>query len=318
MTISAIIPTKYRHQDLLNTLESVSLQTTLPNELIIVDQNTSSDIKNAVFSMVNRLEGFKKNNIILKYIHDPQITGSAQARNKGIEKNESDIVLLLDDDVILEKDLIFNLLEIYREYPEIAGAGGFITNFITNYNIGLVSKIFSTIFCLGNFADPRVSIYTNPKYSNADYVITSKLFGCLASFKKEIFQEFKFDENFVGYSLNEDADFSFRVSQKYKIVIASKARLIHVKSDSGRWSYKKYAENWLYNTYYFFKKNLDKNIYNYICFIWLNVGFIIRAMLSLIFKQNPDGLVGAYKALRKIVSHKDGDSLLLYKKNKPL
>lgn len=70
MTISAIIPTKYRHQDLLNTIESISLQTTLPNELIIVDQNTSSDIKNAVFSMVNRLERFKKNNIILKYIHD--------------------------------------------------------------------------------------------------------------------------------------------------------------------------------------------------------------------------------------------------------
>ncbi len=314
MTISVIIATKFRHQDLLNTLENISLQALLPNELIIVDQNISSDIKNAVFSMFNRLDKFKKNNIILKYIHDSQITGLTQARNRGIEKNESDIVLFLDDDVILEKDFIFNILEIYRKYPEIAGVGGFITNFVTGYNMGLVSKIFLKIFHLGYFADSRIPIYINPKYKDTEYVTTSKLFGGLSSFRKEIFQEFKFDENFIGYSILDDVDFSFRVSRKYKIVIAPKARLMHIKSDVGRIDYKKYAEAIIYQTHYFFKKNLDKNIYNYICFIWFNIGSVVRAMLSLIFKQNPKGIVGTCKGLKKIICREDSDFLPFYKK----
>lgn len=313
MTISVIIPTKYRHQDLLNTIESISLQTSLPNELIIVDQNTPSDIKNAVFSMFNRLEVFKKNNVILKYIHDPQITGITQARNRGIEKNESDILLFLDDDVVLEKDFIFNILKIYRKYPKIAGAGGVITNY--NRQIGLVSKAFLRIFRLGNFADPRISIFSNPnRYKNTDYVATFKLSGGLTSFRKEILQEFKFDENFIGYGLLEDFDFSFRISRKYKVVIIPKARLIHVRSDTGRLNDKKYTETFLYHTYYFFKKNLDKNIYNYICFIWLNVGLVIRAIFSLIFKQNLDGIVGIYKGWKKIINREDDELLIFHKK----
>lgn len=311
MTISVIIATKYRHKDVLNTIKSIELQTCLPKEIIIIDQNISSDVKNAVFSLFNSLNEIKKDDIALKYIHDPQITGLTQARNRGIEENESDIVLFLDDDVILEKDFIFNTLEIYRKYPEIYGISGIMTNF----KIGRVENIMRKVFELGSFADQRPFIATNPKYRNVEYVPVSILHGGLTSYRKEIFQEFKFDESFVGYGLSEDFDFSFRVSRKYKVVIAPKARLVHVDSDLGSVNERKHRESLILSKHYFFKKNLDKNIYNYLCFIWLNIGFVVDAVLLAIFRQKIDALIGNVKGVKKLIKGENSDFIQLKKKD---
>lgn len=303
MTISAIIPTKYRHQDLLNTLESIYSQIYLPDEIIIVDDNISSDVKNAVLAGFAGLDESKKKNITMKYIHGNPTTGLTQARNKGIEKNESDIVLFLDDDVILEKDFIFNILEIHKKHPEICGLSGVITNL----KIGLIETLIRKIFEVGNFADNRVFVYSRPEYKNAEYVIIPILSGGLTSYKKEVLQEFKFDENFIKYGLTEDIDFSFRVSRKYKIAITPRARLAHISSESGKADNKKFRENLILSMYYFFKKNLDKNIYNYLCFILLNIGFIFSSLLIAVFKQDTDFIIGNIRGLKKLLKHEDSD-----------
>lgn len=303
MTISVIIPTKNRHEDLLNTIKSIILQTRIPNEIIIVDQNTSSDVKNAVLSLFNSLDNIKRDNIILKYIHDPQITGLTQARNKAIEKNESDIVLFLDDDVILEEDFIFNILGIYKKHPEIYGASGIITN----SERGLIGDILYKIFMKGNFTDQRYLINTDPKYKDADHIEVSKLPGGLTSYRREIFQEFTFDENFIKYGLSEDFDFSFRVSRKYKIVITPKARLEHVCSDSGRVNDSKAIESLILSMHYFFKKNLDRNIYNYLCYIWLNVGYIVVGIFCAIFRRRIDLFTGYIKGFKKLIKGESSD-----------
>lgn len=309
MTISVIIPTKNRHQDVLNTLESVYLQTCLPDEIIIVDQSVSSELKNAVYSVFDGLDEKKKNKIILKYIHDPQITGLTHARNRGIEKNESDIVLFLDDDVILEQDFIFNILEIYRKYPEVYGVSGTITN----VRRGLIGTFLYKFFMVGSFTDRRLLIYSNPKYEDAEYIAVSTLPGGLTSYRKEVFQEFAFDENFVEYGLSEDLDFSFRVSRKYKLVITPRARLEHVYSAHGRLDLKKLIESLTMAYYYFFKKNLDKNLYNYLCYIWLNIGYICFGAFYAIFKQNTDVIIGYISGLKKIIKGENCDFIQSYK-----
>lgn len=303
MTISVIIPTKNRLKDLVNTIRTVLIQTYLPNEIIIVDQNASSEIKDEVMALLNNSDISKRNNIAVKYIHDPQITGLTQARNRGIEKNESDIVLFLDDDVMLEKDFILNIVEIYRNYPHIYGASGIITN----YQTSLIGKIYYILFWLGAFKDQRSIIYTNSKYSTKEYVKVSKLSGGLTSYKKEVFQKFIFDENFIGYGLSEDFDFSFRVSQEYKIVIAPKARLQHIGSATGKINRENINKNTILAMHYFYKKNLKKDFYNNFCYIWWNIGCIIYGVSLVILRRRTDELIGYIKGLKELIKGKSSD-----------
>jgi len=309
MTISVIIPTKNRLNDLLNTLRTVLIQTHLPDEIIIIDQNISSEVKNAVMALLNSSDITKKNNIAVKYIHDPQITGLTQARNRGIQKNESDIVLFLDDDVILEKDFIFNILEIYRKYPDIYGVSGIITN----YQTSLIGKIYYILFWLGDFRDRRPIIYINSKYGTKEYIEVSKLSGGLTSYKKEVFQEFVFDENFIDYSLSEDFDFSFRVSRKYKIVITPKARLQHVGSTPEKINRENINKNTILSMHYFYKKNLEKNFYNNFCYIWWNIGCIIYGASLVILRRRTDEIIGYIKGFKELIKGKSSD-FIKYKK----
>ncbi|MBI4680351.1 MAG: glycosyltransferase family 2 protein, partial [Nitrospirae bacterium] len=233
----------------------------------------------------------------LKYIHDPGITGLTQARNRAVKENECDYVLFLDDDVILERDFILNILEIHKKYPEIYGLSGIITNL----KIGWTETFIRKIFEIGIFADKRIFVYSNPKYHNYEVVEVAFLPGGLTSFKKEVFQDFQFDENFLQYGLSEDVDFSFRVSQRYKIAITPKARLMHICSESGKADDGKFRENLVLSMHYFFRKNLRKNIFNYFCFTWLNVGFIYNAVLMAVFKHDFNVLIGNINGIKKII-----------------
>lgn len=299
MTCSIIIATKYRHVDVLNTLESVKIQSCLPNEIIIIDQNVSVELKDAVFSMMNG----KDFGCALKYIHAPEITGLTHARNVGIEKNESDIVLFLDDDVILEEDFISNMMNIYITHPDIYGISGIITNF----SMARIERIFNKVFFVGNFTDQRPVISSSLKYRDFKFLQVSVLYGGLTSYRKEVFNEFSFDENFIDYGLSEDFDFSFRVSRKYKLVISPKARLEHIGSDAGRTSGRKHRENLILSLSYFLNKNLDRNIFNYLSFAWLNVGFILDALLIGCYKQDFDLLKGCLSGLKKLILNKESD-----------
>jgi hypothetical protein len=50
--------------------------------------------------------------------------------------------------------------------------------------------------------------------------------GYAMSFRRNIFQEFSFDEKkYQRYGLGEDQDFSYRVSKKYKLVVTPRAKL---------------------------------------------------------------------------------------------
>lgn len=303
MKLSIIIPTKNRHEDLINTLKSIFIQTLLPSEIIIADQNIGSDVHNSVLSLFSSLDESSKGKVSLKYIHDPLITGLTQARNIAVERNESDIVLFLDDDVILEKDFILNILKIYRKYPEIYGVSGVATN----SQRGLLGDILYKIFMKGNFTDKRYFVNTDTRYSHLEYVEVSKLTGFAMSYRKEVFKEFSFDEHFVKYGLLEDVDFSFRVSNIYKTVITPKARLIHVFSEMGRADQSKTIESILLSLKYFYKKNLDNSIYDCLCFAWVMAGYLVYSSLLLVSTHSTDALKGYVRGIRKLVMGGDSD-----------
>lgn len=103
--VSIIVPTYNEEADIENTVDSL-IQLTYPNrEIIVVDDSTDSTP-----DIVRKYEGFG-----VKLIHrDHNKDGRCGARNVGIREASGDIVILLNADVMLEKDFIERILPHYE------------------------------------------------------------------------------------------------------------------------------------------------------------------------------------------------------------
>jgi len=298
-SISIVIPTKNREKDLLYNINSILEQSILPQELIIIDQSTQIDSEVAIKNIFSSLPTGKRNKINLKYIYSPEIPGLTFARNIGIEKSSKDIVLFLDDDVLLERDFIANILNTYQKYPFVGGVGGVITNYRKSY----LNKLFFKIFYLGPFKDERQEIYWNADINKGTQVVkVSKLGGGLMSFRRELLKNIKFDENYRGYSFGEDFEFCYRFSRKYKLFINTKARLYH-KSSNNKYNLKQHTMAHVWGYYYFFSQVLDKNLWNCLCFFWLNIGFLGNAFIKLLKTKNMEALLGIFFGYLKIYNY---------------
>lgn len=300
-TSSVIIPTLDRPLDLKKMLNSIWIQTFLPDEVIIIDQSKTDESKIIAEKLFTDHNTGAVKKVILKYIRDPEISGAAGARNVGIEMSTNEIIFFFDDDVILEEKYIEETLKVYEKYPDIGGVGGVITNyaFLNRFSM----KMFRKIFFLGLFKDIRQEIFINyKKYSTL--ISTNKISGGCVSYKKlilntEKFDE-KFDEMFGGYAFGEDIDLSIRISKKYSLFITPSAQLEHYsKTLNNERSKRKNniffeSASWTY----IFLKNSKNNFFLWLCYLWLYCGWMIRIFLSLI-RFDIESIIYFYRGIHK-------------------
>lgn len=106
-------------------LESISVQSSLPWELIVVDDFGAQDgTKNAVELF------FKKHlNHRVKYIRHKKNSGVSAARNTGIKNAQGKVIAFLDPDDWWTKDHLKKSLEFFEHDPAIDVVTGPITNF---------------------------------------------------------------------------------------------------------------------------------------------------------------------------------------------
>jgi glycosyltransferase involved in cell wall biosynthesis len=287
--VSVIIPTKNRKDDLFETLNSVFNQSFLPFEIIIVDQ---SDAKIDCTSVQNLAD---TQNIKLKVIYNPQIKGLTQARNVGLDDMKGDIVLFLDDDLTLDQDYIKNVLTTFSEpdYEEVAGVGGIVESPQKNRGFG-----FNRCFKLGSFSDTREKIKDKPPGIYESRCLS----GGSMSLRREDIKDLRFDENMTGYSHGEDIVFCYRLSQRKKLVINSRAVCLHKASPVGRHKGKRISNEILFH-YYFFRKNLPFTLSNLITYLWFNLGMLIRPIIRLELKIYKDIFKG-YAKIGKFIFKK--------------
>lgn len=288
MNFSLIICTYMRSNQLLCLLESVQNQNKYPNEILIIDGSTNNDT--AVVLKDNKF-------INLRYfLVSEKDRGLTKQRNFGISKVDasSNIVCFLDDDTVLEPNYFENLLATYVFFPEALGVGGYICNevrwekvlenykakanefyfdgwkrkegsrFILRKKLKLDSDCppgFSSLFSHGRsvgFLPPSGKIYE-----------VEQLMGGVSSFRKEVFDTFRFSTYFEGYGLYEDADFTLRVSKVGKLYLNTSAKLKHFHAESGRPNKFHYGKMVVRNGWYvwrvknpmpFFKDRLKWNL----------------------------------------------------------
>src|SRR5690348_7243146 len=262
--VSVIIPTKNRKEDLERTVDTLLGQTVKPFELILADQSATPSFN-------------KEIPIPVLYLHNPSISGASEARNVAMEHARGDVWLFLDDDVLLEPDFIEAILKCYEH--DVAGVSGIITNYTVR---PLRQRVWEKVFQKGPFKDERQQIYRKCKEYREITSIPVRFFGGgLMSFRAAVIREHRFDTNLTGPSPGEDVDFCMRLPKGSILLITPRARLVHNRSPENRDN-----AHWLsvqaQVSSYLWKRHWSKGIWNNLCFLWLNTGYLVVALYSLL------------------------------------
>jgi GT2 family glycosyltransferase len=227
LTISAVIPTRNRRDDLGNAVASVLSQTRPPDELIVVDQSPGDESA----TLVHELFGGKTQTRLV-YIHDTSVTGLVDAKRVGSARATCDLVSFLEDDVILEPDYMEQLESGFQARPGMQGCSGVITN---HPRASPFYVLGHALFFRGIFRDPRVRL-TRASLQGATALMPSDvLSGGVSCWRRQVFDHVQFDTA-NGFHLLEDMEFSTRVVRVmgHHLFINPRARLLHLGSAVNR------------------------------------------------------------------------------------
>jgi GT2 family glycosyltransferase len=267
MKFNLIICTYKRSGALGRLLDSVALQSRLPNEILVIDASPDDDTRYLVEN--SKLSGLKYFKVGIEE------RGLTRQRNYGINKtgNEIEVISFLDDDIILESDYFEKLIETYRLKKDAIGVGGYIANQVkwveanrpaTNREYKIDKWIrqlgmryfFRKLFRLISDLPPGFM----PSFSNglpigflppSGKIYPVEFFmGGVASYRKQIFDKLDFSQYFQGYGLYEDMDFCLRASRLGQLYVNTGAQVEHHHEQSGRPNNFKYGRMVVRNGWY--------------------------------------------------------------------
>ena len=127
--ISIIVATYNRAKQLLGTLESL-VQQDLPAvewECVVVDNNSKDDTQKLFSEFIEKHSEFN-----LRIVREER-QGLSFARNRGIEESRGEIIAIIDDDELVNKEFVKSYLELFTKCDNAVVAGGRV---VPNYPSG--------------------------------------------------------------------------------------------------------------------------------------------------------------------------------------
>lgn len=272
LSVSAIIPTKNRPDDLERAVKSLCAQTVPACELIIIDQSCTYESRERVMRLV------QESGLTVVYRWDPAISGLAAARNSAMDLAKGDVWLFLDDDIEMEPDFIEQLLVTYQEYPEAAGVSGIITNY-PRPAAGF--RAWSMCFVRGPFRDERQPLYWKAaELRRSQPIQVTRFGGGLMSFRRRAVGNLRFDTALHRVCDGEDVDFCIRLGPAL-LLMNPRARLAHHHSPSERltdhWTRRAIRAQW-----YLYLKHWNCGVKNRVSAGWLILGYAMVVAVSCI------------------------------------
>lgn len=269
MNISVIVSTKNRLPELTRFLKTLRAQSRRPEELVVVD----ADCDPRVASLVKGLDGtFPKTG------YHALPSSLTQARNHGIRNSTGDVVVFLDDDLLLETDFIHEIARPFEEDRDGRIAG--VTGDIVNHPRGRdrLLQAFKFLFQLPRDGSGRFRLSGAPTTVHGLSGTREVEFvpGGITAWRREVFAEFLFDESLPGLGINEDVDFSYRVSRKWRNFYTPKARARHERPSLERETSWKYLRLEFASSWHLYKKNQPKDPVHFAAFLWHGVGLLLR------------------------------------------
>jgi len=233
--ISVVVSTHDRTASLTRTVRSIVEQDRKPEELIIVNDGRTD----VPVELKELIEGAG-----IRYIYHRLDRASLPAsRNTGAELASGEVIVFLDDDVELRGDFLQRLSEMYQADSFIdsgcTGTGyrvdgiGAIGTDVGLVPSGPVRRMIwdALMFLIGHTRwMPRkcVAAYRvlplplRGRLKPARFIIGGRL-----SLRRHVVEAIKFNEDFTGYAVAEDRDFSYRATQRFALFVAPELELIH-------------------------------------------------------------------------------------------
>ena len=212
--VSAIIPTFNRPAALKRTLETVFALDPAPDELFVVDQSDTPDPELASF--LRRAPA----SMSVHYVR--QRPDAQAARNQAACASTGDIILFLDDDILLERDLLAAHLRNYED-ATVGAVGGFFLEPGEQPTDQLPAHYFR-----------RHTGWIYFPHAHVARMDTGVFPSCNGSIRRELlFRAGGFDENYIR-TLLDDTDLSCRLREMgVRIVHDPGARAYHLKEPAG-------------------------------------------------------------------------------------
>jgi GT2 family glycosyltransferase len=275
----------------------------LPQQLIMVDQSVGDESQQQIEARFREAPEKIRDSVELCYVRDSGLRGLTSARNRSLPLVRCDILLFLDDDVILEREFVEEIIRAHKRYPEAVGVGGVVTNYAPP---PWLLRWWEHFFVRGPFHDDRQPIYWRAAtLRSAGPLRVTRLGGGLMSFRTSAVSGIRFDENLTGSCVGEDVEFCTRLGPKALLLITPKARLVHKRT-----AVERSQESALYRhaqtMWYLYHKNWKRGLKNRVCLFWLNLGYAFVAALSSVYRRSFDpwrSLLAAMRESRQLAKH---------------
>lgn len=226
MTKSVVIATRNRPEPLRECLTSLAGQSQLPETVVVVDASDGE----ATQWMVAQITPSVPYGLVHLFA---EVRSAAAQRNQGARLVNTDLVFFLDDDVVLERDFISEIVKLFQQDTEctVGGVGGTIINevyappskvnsFLLRLCIGPAYGSYS-----GRLLGPAMNFLPQDDSVNPQRVDWLRS-GCSA-YRTEVFRRFWFAPSFHGYSFAEDVHLSAQIAKEYQLFSTGRARLYH-------------------------------------------------------------------------------------------
>jgi len=279
--IALIIPTRNRPALLAKLLQNLQDQTVQANQVIVVDgsdQPVEAEIKRFLSPSVSYM-----------HVFPPSLT---KQRNEGIKALDKDITLAgyLDDDIVLEHDAVEAMLRFWEYCPDDTGGSSF--NITNGSRANWFAKLLGKVFC---FDDYRQGVVLRSGFNTGVWPVlkdtyTDWLCGGATVWHRQVLEEFKYDEWFVGGAYAEDVDFSYTVAQKYRLIVIKDAKVQHLPPPFDPKKYHSLRRAIVQQQYHFVRKHTRLSLP---LFYWATLGQALADILAGIWRWDSSGILMA-------------------------
>lgn len=287
-----IVPTKDHPGLLKRFLGSVRIQTVKPDLVIIVDggDTPAKDITS----------GFS--DLPLKYLR-VRPPGLTRQRNAGIKSVSADINLIafLDDDIVFYEDAVERMLIFWSDKNGKVGGAAF--NIVNHEAMAAERFLFlRKIFYLSNgfYGDILPSGIGTSLFPVKETYQSKWLCGGATVWRKEVLQDFFFDEWLSGYGIVDDLDFSYRVSRHFSLFVVADSRVLHLQIPKR--NYFLASKIMVVNHFYFISKNPEfskaKLLWAYAGKVLLRIYRLVSAGKTSCLQESLGLLVGMILAIQ--------------------
>jgi cellulose synthase/poly-beta-1,6-N-acetylglucosamine synthase-like glycosyltransferase len=221
MTISVLVPTYHRSQDLARCLEALKSQSCLATEVLIVVRDTDDETHRFLKSFVSGILPIR--------VVDVFRPGQVAALNAGLATARGEIIAITDDDAVPHSDWLERIKAHFLTDGSVGGVGGRDWVYENGNSEPVSTDLFVTVGKLQWFGRS----IGNHHIGTGEARDVDILKGANMSYRREAIAGLYFDERLkgTGAQVNNDMAFSLSVRRKgWKIIYDPKCAVDHYPS----------------------------------------------------------------------------------------